>query len=313
MGPEPQRRHGQEALPRSGILRAGGSRGLVLASIAVAGLLAAVELGLDPRDLVPGPGGLGVARDFFASAFRPALTYQASDLPADIQPLPLKALEAARVTVVLAAAAISLSLVAGLLLGFLASTAWWTGDVAPHAPRQGDAGGHRARRLLRRTVRPLVYGGARVLIALMRSVHELLWAVLLLAALGLSELSAVIAIAIPYAGTLAKVFSEMLDEAPRDSALALRATGASPAAVFVFGLLPRALPDMAAYAFYRFECALRSSAILGFFGYPTLGYYIAASFENLYYGEVWTYLYTLFLLVAVADWWSGALRRRLVR
>ncbi len=292
---------GPEALPEAGILKAG-RRGLVLASIVAAGLWAAFELELDPRDLVPGPGGLDVAREFFAHALKPALTYQASDLPAGIQPLPVKALEAARVTVTLAAAAISLSLAAGLALGFLASTAWWTGDAVPD----------RGRHTLRRTIRPLVYGGARVVIALMRSVHELLWAVLLLAALGLSELSAVIAIAIPYAGTLAKVFSEMLDEAPRDSALALRAAGASPAVVFLFGLLPRALPDMAAYAFYRFECALRSSAILGFFGYPTLGYYIAASFENLYYGEVWTYLYTLILLVAVADWWSGALRRRLV-
>ncbi len=293
-------RTGQEVPPRPGIL--GARRGLVLATIAAAGLWAGIELGLDPRELVPGPGGLTIARDFFSHALQPALTYQAGDLPAGIQPLPLKALEAARVTVVLAGAAISLSVVVGLLLGFLASTAWWAGDPS------GDG----AKRKLRRTARPLVYGGARVVIALMRSVHELLWAVLLLAALGLSQLSAVIAIAIPYAGTLAKVFSEMLDEAPRDSALALRAAGASPAAVFLFGLLPRALPDMAAYAFYRFECALRSSAILGFFGYPTLGYYIAASFENLYYGEVWTYLYTLFLLVAVADWWSGALRRRLV-
>ncbi len=281
----------------------------MLASIAAAGLLAGVELGLDPRDLVPGEGGLKMAGELFSRALSPALTYQADDLPEGIQPLPLKALEAARVTVTLAAAAISLSVAAGLVLGFLASTAWWIGD-APSVSFQGNGGG--TRHLARHTVRPAVYGTARVLIALMRSVHELLWAVLLLAALGLSELTAVIAIAIPYSGTLAKVFSEMLDEAPRDSALALRAAGASPAAVFLFGLLPRALPDMAAYAFYRFECALRSSAVLGFFGYPTLGYYIAASFENLFYGEVWTYLYTLFLLVAVADWWSGALRRRLV-
>ena len=281
----------------------GGQRGLVLASIAVAGLWAGFELGLDPRDLVPGSGGLEMAGELFSRAFSPALTYEAADLPEDIVPLPLKALDAARLTVVFAAAAISLSVVFGMVLGFLASTAWWAGD---------PAGGDRPLRLVRRAVRPAIYGGSRVVIALMRSVHELLWAVLLLAALGLSELSAVIAIAVPYTGTLAKVFSEMLDEAPRDSALALRAAGASPAAVFLFGLLPRALPDMTAYAFYRFECALRSSAVLGFFGYPTLGYYIAASFENLFYGEVWTYLYTLFLLVALADWWSGALRRRLV-
>jgi len=146
----------------------------------------------------------------------------------------------------------------------------------------------------------------------LRSIHELLWAVLLLAAFGLGHLVAVMAIAIPYSGILAKVFSEMVDEAPRAAATALRDAGASPLQVFLFGLLPRALPDITAYTFYRFECALRSSAILGFFGFPTLGYYIAASFENLLYGEVWTYLYVLFGLITVMDWWSGALRRRFV-
>ena len=45
--------------------------------------------------------------------------------------------------------------------------------------------------------------------------------------------------------------------------------GAGSRQVFVFGLLPRALPDMGAYAFYRFECALRSAAILGFFGFSS--------------------------------------------
>jgi phosphonate transport system permease protein len=72
------------------------------------------------------------------------------------------------------------------------------------------------------------------------------------------------------------------------------------------------LPDLTAYTFYRFECALRSSAVLGFFGFPTLGYYIAASFENLHYGEVWTYLYALFILIVIVEWWSGIIRRRFV-
>lgn len=280
-----------------------GLRGSVLAAIAVAGLWAGLVLDLTPRDLIPSEGGLSLARELFSRALSPAWTYEARDLPPGIQPLPLKALEAARVTVTFAAAAMSLSMVLGLLLGFAASTATWS---------ENPLGGDGALNRLRRSARPLIYGGARVVIALLRSVHELLWAVLLLAAFGLSQLSAIIAIAIPYSGTLAKVFSEMLDEAPRDSARALRAAGASSSQVFFFGLLPRALPEMSAYALYRFECALRSSAVLGFFGYPTLGYYIAASFENLHYGEIWTYLYTLFALIAVADWWSGAMRKRLV-
>ena len=113
-------------------------------------------------------------------------------------------------------------------------------------------------------------------------------------------------------GTLAKIFSEMIDETPRDAANALRGAGASPLQIFTFALVPRALPDMGAYAVYRFECALRSSAILGFFGFETLGLSIAQSFENAQFGEVWTYLYVLIALVALVEWWSGAIRRRIV-
>ena len=282
----------------------GGLRRLVLGGIAAAGLAAGLALELDPRELMPGSGGLAVGREFFSRAVSPALTYEADFVPASVPPLPVKVLAALRTTIVFAAAATSLSIVIGLVLGFLGSTAWWAEDPV--------GGRTRSRRFLKRGVTLSVYGGTRIVITLMRSVHELLWAVLFLAALGLSNLAAVIAIAIPFGGTLAKVFSELIDEAPRDAAYALRAAGASPAQVFLFGLLPRALPDMSAYAFYRFECALRSSAVLGFFGYPTLGYYLAASFENLYYGEVWTYLYALFGLVILVEWWSGALRRRFV-
>jgi phosphonate transport system permease protein len=271
------------------------ARRVVLVCILTAGLASAFYLDLSPGSLVPGEGGFEVIGRFFAAAFKPTLESESGSG----RPLLPNVWQGARDTVIFAAAGMSLALALGAVLGFFASSAWWEGDSA------------RGRGFVRRTIAPAVYGTTRVLIALMRSIHELLWALLFLAALGLSNATAVIAIAIPYGGTLAKVFSEMIDEAPRDAAYALRASGASSIQVFAFGLLPRALPDMAAYAFYRFECALRASAILGFFGFPTLGYYVAASFENLYYREVWTYLYTLFLLVAVVDWWSGALRRRL--
>ena len=270
----------------------------MLASILAAGAWAALQLDLDPAALWERAGTPAVLARFFAAAFKPAWVSQSGS---GIALVP-KALEAMRATVVFAAAGMSLALVAGLFLGFLASSAWWEGD--PVGAR------HPVLAFLRRRVAPSVTAATRVLIAFMRSIHELLWAMLLLSAFGLSHASAVVAIAIPYAGTLAKVFSELIDEAPRNAALALRAAGGSPAQVYCLGLLPRALPDMGAYAFYRFECALRSSAILGFFGFPTLGYSIALSFENLYYREVWTYLYGLFALVLIMDWWSGALRRR---
>ncbi len=267
-------------------------------SILAAGVWAAVQLGLDPRELWTRTGTPSVLMRFFGAAFQPAWVSEAGS---GVALLP-KVADGMRTTVVFAAAGMSLALVAGLVLGFLSASAWWEGDpVGARHPWLG---------FLRRRVAPTVTAVTRLLIAFMRSIHELLWAMLLLSAFGLSHASAVVAIAIPYAGTLAKVFSELIDEAPRDAGLALRAAGGSPAQVFCLGLLPRALPDMGAYAFYRFECAMRSSAILGFFGFPTLGYYISLSFENLYYREVWTYLYGLFALVLIMDWWSGALRRR---
>ena len=156
-----------------------------------------------------------------------------------------------------------------------------------------------------------LHAGFRVGIAFMRSIHEVLWALALLAAFGLHMAAAVLAIAIPFTGTLAKVFSELLDEAPDEAASALALAGAPPLSVFAAGLLPRALPDLGAYAFYRFECALRSAAILGFFGFPTLGKFIYEAAGELHWNEAWTFLYALIALIVLVEWWSGALRQRL--
>jgi phosphonate transport system permease protein len=288
------------AIPRRTALSA---RAVVVMTLVVLAIVSAMYLQLGLGSLFPSAPGLHAAQKFFARALSPAIARE-SEVPAGTPPLFVSALRAAWMTVIVATAAMSLAVVIGLLLAFVASSAWWMGDPAGARSRWS--------RIVRRSIVPATYGAVRVVIASMRSTHELLWAVLFLAAFGLTQTSAVLAIAMPFGGTLAKVFSEMIDEAPRDAAMALRAAGASPLQVFVFGLLPRALPDLTAYAFYRFECSLRASAVLGFFGFPTLGYYIAASFENLQYGEVWTYLYTLFALVLAVDAWSGALRRRLV-
>ena len=90
-------------------------------------------------------------------------------------------------------------------------------------------------------------------------------------------------------------------------AAALMAWTSSP---WLLGLAPRTLSDFASYAFYRFECALRSSAILGFLGFPTLGYHLSLAFDNLRYPEVWTFLYALLALILTVELWSAALRRR---
>ena len=271
-----------------------GRGSVTLLLICVVGLLALWALGLGPGGLLPDGPGLRVAGRFFSAALSPALSHE-GPVPVGAPAFLPRLAGAILRTLAFAAAAMSLALPVGLLLGCLASDA--LGD-------RGSSGFIRAAALLRHPV--------RVLIALLRSIHEFLWAVVLLAAMGLHPLAGVVALAIPFSGVLAKVFSEMIDEAPRRSAHALQSAGARPLAAFLWGQLPRAAPDMAAYAFYRFECAVRSSVVLGFFGYPTLGFYLARSFENLHFHEVWTFLYAMGALVLALELWSTHLRRRLV-
>ncbi|MEM9383138.1 MAG: ABC transporter permease subunit [Planctomycetota bacterium] len=281
-------------------MRRPGARAWTLVGIGSAAAVAAWSLGLDLEGLVPRGAGLELAGDLVAAALQPALDYESGPPVPGAPPFLVKVLGGALRTVLFAAAAMSLAVPAGLALGLLASEAWWL---------RGRPDGTTTLGPLARTLQV----GARVLIALLRSVHELLWAVLFLAALGLNPASAVVAIALPFAGTLAKVGSEMIDEAERESWRALWTAGARPFAALAVGLLPRAAPDLVAYGFYRFECALRSAAVLGFFGHPTLGLYVAQSFENLYLREVWTYLYAMIVLVLAVEAWSAGIRRRMSR
>jgi len=279
-----------------------GRRRKLLLVMGLAAVASWFLLDLHWSGLLPAAEGDSILRLFFQGAVSPALDYEADYVPKGTTPFLWKVAEAARTTLIFAAGGMSLALVFGFVLGFLGATSWWPRETH----RRSDW------RCLSCYLLPVMYSVVRLLIASMRSIHELLWALFFLAALGLNSFAAVLAIAIPYGGTLAKVFSEMLDEAPREAAQSLRSIGAGPLQVFFWSLLPQALPDACTYTFYRFECAVRSSAVLGFFGYPTFGYYIRLSSENVHYREVWAYLYALFAIVFVLEFWSSFLRRKVV-
>ena len=73
-----------------------------------------------------------------------------------------------------------------------------------------------------------------------------------------------------------------------------------------------ALPDLLGYTFYRFECAIRSAAIMSFVGIRGLGFEIQLSLNDLLFGQVWTLLLFLVSMVVAVDLWSTRVRRSLV-
>lgn len=145
----------------------------------------------------------------------------------------------------------------------------------------------------------------RIACAFTRAIHELFWALIFLQIFGLHPLTGLLAIAIPYAGTFAKVYSEILEEGDRAPLQALP-HGTGTIAAFVFARLPDVWAHIKTYTLYRLECGLRSSAVLGFVGLPTLGYYLHSAFMQGLYSEVSALLLVFYLFIATIRVWVRA-------
>lgn len=142
----------------------------------------------------------------------------------------------------------------------------------------------------------------RLFCAFIRAIHEIFWAFLLLPIVGLNPVCGILAIGIPYAGVFAKVYSEIWQEADRRP---LRGLPVESDALsrFIYGLLPLTWRSLHHYTSYRFECALRSSAVLGFIGLPTLGFHLETAFREGLYSEAAVLLYAFYLLIASLRYW----------
>jgi phosphonate transport system permease protein len=151
----------------------------------------------------------------------------------------------------------------------------------------------------------------RWLLMLLRSVPELIWALIFVRVVGLGPTSGVLAIALTYAGMLGKVYAEILESGDALPTQALLRNGAGRLQAFFYGLLPQSAPELTSYTVYRWECAIRSSAVLGFVGAGGLGQQMDASMKMFNGSEVATMLLMFMGLVWLADQVSHLLREAL--
>jgi phosphonate transport system permease protein len=151
----------------------------------------------------------------------------------------------------------------------------------------------------------------RWLLIVLRSVPELVWALVFVRVVGLGPTAGVLAIALTYGGMLGKVYGEILESGEEHATRTLLRNGSSRLQAFVFGLLPQNAAELMSYTVYRWECAIRSSVVLGFVGAGGLGQQLDNSMKMFNGGEVLTMLAVFVALVAVADRVSAGLRRAL--
>ncbi|PIO92180.1 ABC transporter permease [Pseudomonas syringae] len=151
---------------------------------------------------------------------------------------------------------------------------------------------------------------ARGVLIFLRSVPEIVWALLFVRAVGLGPTAGVLAIAITYAGMLGKVYAEIFESVDQRPAHALLQAGSGRLAALAYGILPNAAAELTSYTVYRWECAVRASVIMGFVGAGGLGQQIDLSMRMFAGDEVASMLLTFLLLVLLADQLSRLLRRQ---
>lgn len=268
--------------PRSRLTTPRLSRRGVLSLVLVAAVLASLVavVAVDPADRLLNRGGFGLLAEIVTSVVRP-----------DLSPAFLARVgRATMLSVAYAVAGTTVAVVIGLPGALLAS-----GVLA------------RGRRLRLASVT-----AARGLLAVPRAVHELVWALLFVEAFGLSPWAGILAIGVPYGAIIARVLAERLQDVPPEPLEALRTTGASQWQLLVFGRVPQVGPDVAAYLFYRFECAVRAAAILSFVGLGGIGLEVDVALADLRFERVWTLLFALVLVIVAIDVVSARLRARVV-
>ena len=145
----------------------------------------------------------------------------------------------------------------------------------------------------------------------LRGVDQMIWALIFVRAVGLGPLAGILAIIISDTGTLAKLYSEAVENVEKKPVEGVRACGGNAVQAARFGILPQILPVMLSNALYIFESNTRSATILGIVGAGGIGFYLADRIRTLLWEEASFIMILILIAVYAIDWGSKVLRRRL--
>ena len=148
-----------------------------------------------------------------------------------------------------------------------------------------------------------------VVLNVLRSVPELVWATITALAVGLGPFAGALALALHTTGVLGRLYAEALENAPKAPSQALRRAGSNRAMAFLYGTLPGAAPQLLAYTLYRWEMNIRMAAILGFVGAGGLGQLLYVKLSLFHYAQASTVIMAMLLLSIAVDQASAWLRR----
>ena len=152
----------------------------------------------------------------------------------------------------------------------------------------------------------------RRLMDLFRAIHEIVFAVLFVVAVGLGPFAGVMALFVHTTGVLAKLFSEAVEAIDPRPVEAIRTTGASRVQQIVFGVIPQVLPLWISFSLYRLESNIRTATVLGIIGAGGIGQVLFEAVRGFYYPQASAILIIVVLTVSVMDLASQKLRQMFI-
>ncbi len=150
---------------------------------------------------------------------------------------------------------------------------------------------------------------ARGLIALCRSFHSVIVAILFVKAVGFGALAGILALIVASVGFIAKLFAEAIEEISLKQVEAIRATGASFGNVLLFGVLPQVLSRFIGFATYQFDSNLRNSTMVGIVGGGGIGGTLFTAFQRFDYDFVLAILIAIISLIMLGEIIAGWIRK----
>ncbi len=159
---------------------------------------------------------------------------------------------------------------------------------------------------------PPVAAATRLLLALIRTVPALLWAIVFVVAVGLGPAAGTLGVAMYTLGYLGKLYAEAFDGVDPEVLEAVRGTGVGRLQLARYAIIPEAANNLVSQLLFMFEYNVRASSILGFVGAGGIGYYLLGYLQTLRYASLTTALLITLIVVILIDRVSASLRARLL-
>jgi phosphonate transport system permease protein len=156
------------------------------------------------------------------------------------------------------------------------------------------------------------YYVGRMLMTLSRSVHEVVWGLVFVAAVGLGALAGVLAMAVRSIGFISKTVAEAIEDVNKGPVEAMRAVGANRFQVLMFGIVPQVLPVIIGNVIFEWDVNIRRSTIMGLVGAGGLGLALHRQMASYNYGGIATVIFVILLLIVFGEVFSGWARRKVI-